>query len=138
MERSIRNGEHMCYKTNDVVLYATHGVCKISAITEMDLRGTCFECYALKPLYYDKCTIFVPVNNKTLTEKMRRLLSAEEICALIKTMPEKTAVWVDDEVVRNRQYKEILESGDRVELIKLIKTLYFQQQSQKSKNKSLN
>jgi CarD family transcriptional regulator len=126
------------YKVNDVVLYATHGVCEISEITEMDVRGTHCTYYALKPLYYNnKCTIFVPVNSETLTEKMRQLLSIEEIHSLIKAMPGKNTIWIEDETLRNKSYEKILDGGDRSELVKLIKTLHFHRQSQKGKNKSL-
>ncbi|MDR1979619.1 MAG: hypothetical protein LBQ42_12870 [Synergistaceae bacterium] len=128
----------MSYKVNDVVLYVPHGVCEISEIAEMDLRGNSLECYALKPLYYEKCTIFVPVNNTILTSKMRRLLSAEEIYALVKKMPNESTIWIEDEVVRNRRYNEILDGGDRTELVRLIRTLYFHWQEQKNKNKTLN
>ncbi|MDR1621700.1 MAG: hypothetical protein LBS00_04930 [Synergistaceae bacterium] len=132
MEEGIR------YKANDVVLYATHGVCEISEITEMDIRGTPCIYYVLKPLYYDnECTIFVPVNSETLTAKMRRLLSVNEIHALIGSMPDKNTIWIEDEALRNKSYEEILDGGDRTELIKLVKTLYFRQESKKSKNQSL-
>ncbi|MDR2174900.1 MAG: hypothetical protein LBO82_03060 [Synergistaceae bacterium] len=131
--------EENSYKINDVVLYATHGVCEISDITEMDVRGNRLACYALKPLYYDKCTIFVPVANKELTAKMRPLLSAEEILALIEAMPaEHDVVWIEDEAARGRSYRQILDGGDRTELVTLIKTLYLHRQSQRSKNKNIN
>jgi CarD family transcriptional regulator len=129
---------NISYKVNDVILYATHGVCEISEITEIDIRGTHCICYVLKPLYYgNKCTIFVPVNNEILTAKMRQLLSVEEIYTLIKTMPDERTIWIEDEVLRNKSYEEILDGGDRTELVKLIKTLYFHQQSQKDKKKNL-
>jgi CarD family transcriptional regulator len=126
------------YKAGDVVLYATYGVCEISEITEKDFNGARFAYYALKPLYYDKCTIFVPVGNEALIAKMRPLLSVEEIYALIKAMPDKDTTWIEDESVRGRNYREIIDGGDRGELARLIKTLYLRQQAQKTKNKNIN
>ncbi|GHV39216.1 hypothetical protein FACS1894187_18930 [Synergistales bacterium] len=125
------------YKANDVILYATHGVCEIVEVAEKDLRGTPIEYYVLKPLYYDKCTIYVPVANEELVAKMRRLLSVSNIYALIEAMPDEGAVWTEDENERTEKYKEILERGDRTELVKLVKSLWHHQQSQRSKGKRL-
>ncbi|GHS89187.1 hypothetical protein AGMMS49957_11990 [Synergistales bacterium] len=130
-------GENARYKANDVILYATHGVCEIMEVAEKNLRGNPMEYYVLKPLYYDKCTIYVPVANEDLTVKMRRLLSVSEICALIEAMPSEGAVWTEDEGKRAEECKGILDRGDRTELVRLVKALYSHQQSQRSKGKKL-
>jgi CarD family transcriptional regulator len=130
-------GKSTNYKTSDVILYATHGVCEILEVAEKNLRGTPMEYYVLKPLYYDKCTIYVPVGNEELVSKMRRLLSVSDIYALIEAMPSESAIWIEDEYVRVEQYKKILDIGDRTELVRLVKALYAHQQSQRSKGKKL-
>jgi CarD family transcriptional regulator len=130
--------ENTLYRENDTILYSTHGVCKISEIAEMDSGGKRIEYYALKPIYYDRCTIFVPVNNKALTAKMRPLLSEEAIYALLEAMPNESPVWVENDADRGERYKEILDGGDRTALVKLIKALYFHQQTQRDKGKKLN
>ncbi|GHT01521.1 hypothetical protein AGMMS50276_29710 [Synergistales bacterium] len=125
------------YKANDVILYATHGVCEITEVAEKNLRGTPMKYYVLKPLYYDKCTIYVPVANEELVAKMRCLLSVADIYALIEAMPDEGAVWTEDENERAEEYKEILERGDRTELVRLVKALWYHQQLQRSKGKRL-
>ena len=66
------------------------------------------EYYVLKPIYNDTSTIYVPVHNEKLTGKMRRILSAEEIYRLIRSMPDVDSEWVENEAERKETYKEIL------------------------------
>lgn len=127
----------MMYKANDTVLYATQGVCKISEISERNLSGSRMEYYVLKPVYDEKSTIFVPVDSKVLTAKMRRVLSAGEIHALIQAMPEENTIWVENEAERREVYKGILSRGERLDLIRLIKTLHEHQQSLKEKGRKM-
>ncbi|MDR1731696.1 MAG: hypothetical protein LBR61_06330 [Synergistaceae bacterium] len=127
----------MMYSVNDTVLYGGLGLCRIMEVSEKNLRGKTLEYYVLKPLSDEKSTIFVPVNNETATANLRPVLSMEEIQDLIRTMPDETSIWIDDEAVRRGEYQKILETGDRKELIRLIKTLYLRRKSQKEKGKEL-
>ena len=71
------------FQVNDMIVYGAHGVCRIAEIEERDFNGSSIEYYILKPVYDEKATIFVPVLNDRLTAKMRRVLSKDEIEALI-------------------------------------------------------
>ena len=95
------------------------------------------EYYVLKPVYDPNSTIFVPLHNAKLTDKMRYVLSAEEIYELIQEMPDENTIWIEEESKRREQYKKILASGDRKDLVCLIKTLYLQQQKLKENGKKL-
>lgn len=125
------------YHINNSVLYGTEGVCIISEIEEKEMGGEHQQYYVLKPVYRSESTIYVPVNSEKLTSKMRRVLSADEVYELIKTMPEEGTIWIDNKTDRQEKYKRILLSGDRTELIRLIKTLYLRQQAQKEMGKKL-
>jgi len=81
--------------------------------------------------------LFVPVDNPALANKMHRLLSAEDIRALIRTAPEETPVWIADESVRKQHYKELLEKGDRKALIGAIKMLYQHRKDCQSQGKKV-
>lgn len=122
---------------NDIVRYGAHGVCKIVDIAEKNFNGVPVEYYVLKPIYNDTSTIYVPVQNQSLTDKMHKVLSAEEIRALIQAMPYEESIWIDDEEERKRRYQEILVDGDRVELIRMIKALYLRQREQQAKGRKL-
>jgi CarD family transcriptional regulator len=117
------------YNIDDIILYGTHGVCRIAEISERDFTGDSLEYYVLRPIYLGKSTIFIPVNSETLTSKMWRLLSVEEIYSLVKTMPGESSIWIEDEKERYTRFREILSCGDRLELMRLIKTLYLYRKS---------
>ena len=119
----------MCYKVNDMVMYGTAGVCRITEISEQSFCGRGGRYYILQPVYDNRSTVFVPVDNEALTTKMHRILSAEEIYDLIRDMPDTDTIWTDNEEVRREKYKEILKGGNRRDLIRMIKTLYTRQQA---------
>lgn len=118
----------MCYQVNDMVIYGTAGVCRITDISEQSFGEQQVRYYILQPVYDSNSTVFVPVGNESLTSKMHRILSAEEIYDLIRTMPEEDPNWTDNEAVRRENYKDIIRSGDRREIIRMIKALYSRQQ----------
>ena len=125
------------YSINDTILYGTHGVCKISEIAEKEFMGTIKEYYVLKPLNSAGSTFFVPVGSEKAEKKMRRILSEEEIYELIRTMPQEDAVWIDNENERKEQYRTIIAEGDRIELIRMIKALYYQKKKREAEGKRL-
>lgn len=127
----------MNFKVNDVVLYGTAGACRITNFSRQKFAGVEREYYELRPVYDEKSTLFVPADNQTLIDKMKRILSVEEIYQLIHGMPEEGEIWIDDEKKRNEKYRDIIAKGDREELIRLIKTLYLYKQRVEKKGKRL-
>jgi CarD family transcriptional regulator len=114
----------MKFSAGDVVSYLTHGVCrienivmKVAMVSEVEN-----EYYELKPASSPKSTILIPTRNKELTAKMKRVLTADEIEALIK---DKSAALVlaDNKFERQAQYRVVFEDGNRADLVKLIKAL---------------
>lgn len=132
----MKDGEDM-FKVNDTIMYGTQGICKIVEITEKDFMGTKKEYYVLKPINDAGATLFAPVNNEKIEAKMRRILSEEEIYELIETMPYEEANWIKNENERKEEYKRIIASGDRVELIRMIKALYFNKKEREADGKHL-
>ncbi|MDR3287938.1 MAG: CarD family transcriptional regulator [Peptococcaceae bacterium] len=125
------------YKVMDTVLYGMHGVCIIIEIAERTLGEKSVEYYILRPVYDPRSTIFIPVGSEALTARMRRILSIGEIYALVKTMPDESTIWIDNDNLRGERYRKILSYADQAELVRLIKTLYLHQQTQKEKGKKL-
>lgn len=124
------------YQINDTVLYGTHGICRISDITVKKIERESIQYYVLVPVYQATSTLFVPVENPKLVSKMRRILSADEIHTIIRSMPKEELIWIENDAQRYEAYNEILRSGDRTQLVRLIKTLYSQQQERKELKKS--
>ena len=72
------------FSNGDAVLYGAEGVCRLEGSTQREIGGKKLEYYVLKPVYRAGSTVFVPKGNETLTAKMRRVLSPEEIHKLIQ------------------------------------------------------
>lgn len=125
----------MMYKVNDTILYGNEGVCKIIEITSRTFKNQVMDYYVLKPVYSENATVYVPVHNQELLNKMKKILSAQEIIDLIHKMPESESVWIQNDNQRKEKYREILRSGDREELMKIVRTLYLHQQKLKESGK---
>lgn len=125
------------YSVNDTVLYGVDGVCRIDSISEQKFGRETMKYYVLKPIFDQNATIFVPFNNEALTGKIRRILSVKEIHELIRSIPEEQPIWNDNEQERQEEYRSIISSGDRVNLIRIIKALYREQQKKKENGKRL-
>ena len=111
-------------KVHDMVLYGVHGVCRVEEQVSRRVGGREMQYFLLKPVYEKNSSVYVPLKNEALMAKMKRILSAEEIDELIRTMPDEELLWIESETERRRLFQEILNSGDREQLIRLIKTLY--------------
>ena len=120
---------------NDTIVYGTQGVCRIDEVSRKNFSGKPVEYYVLTPLDNSRSTIYVPVQNENLVGKMRRVLSAEEVYGIIQKMPEEESEWIENENQRKEKYREILAKGDRLELVRMIKSLYQHQQEQLAKGK---
>ena len=123
------------FSNGDAVLYGAEGVCRLEGSTQREIGGKKLEYYVLKPVYRAGSTVFVPKGNETLTAKMRRVLSPEEIHKLIQEIPEEKELWIENEGERRAEYGRIVSGGDRRELIRVIKALYQRRQKQQELGK---
>lgn len=123
------------YQIDDVVVYGLHGVCRITEIAEKEFAGEAHLYYTMHPVFDNRSTFFVPVDNEKSQKKIRTLLSSEEIRELIHTMPQQKAIKVTDEKHRKDTYKIIIESGDRQQIMRLVKTLYERRKAQEKAGK---
>ena len=99
-------------------------ICIITDIKDITFGKTARRYYILSPVWDDKNVIYVPTDNDALLVKIKRILSAEEIYALVKNIPLKETIWIEDDKERKQKYREIIDASDREEIIKVIKTLF--------------
>ena len=100
------------FQVNDVIIYGSHGVCKITAIEEKSISGVKKAYFVLKPIKDQGPTIYAPTDNAIVLKKMRKLLTVSEINHLIDSMPDEKTVWIDNVNARKECYKNLLASGD--------------------------
>ncbi len=125
------------FKINDMIVYGSHGVCKIEGIEEKELMGTRKTYFVLKPVRSDTSTYFVPAENDMLLAKMRKLLSEKEINELIDSMANEQANWIADENERKEKYRGIIADGNHIELIKMIKAIFTEKKEKEATGKRL-
>ena len=125
------------FQIHDIILYGSRGIYQISEVSERNFRGVSKQYYVLNSIKQDGSVICVPVDSKSLQQKMRRILSSEEIYAIIKAMPYEDSIWIENESKRKEVYREIISRGDRLELIRMIKALYLHKKQQQSNGKKL-
>ena len=126
------------FSVNDTVVYGTDGVCTVTDITTRAFGKEKAEYYVLTPIHQNGACIYVPTASEALLRKMRRVLSAEEIRQLIADIPQESShEWITDEAARRTAFKTVLQSGDRRELVRMIKTIYLHGQEQAKNGRKL-
>lgn len=125
------------YKIGNTVMYGTTGVCRIEEITECEFGGVKKSYYILKPLFQDGAKMYIPKDNEKLVSKMRKVLSADEVKELIYHQAESDVQWIDKDNERKQLYSQVLDKGDRRQMIALIKTVLKHQSEQVSQGKKL-
>ena len=112
------------FQVGDRVIYGTEGVCRIERIESLRVGGHAAPYYVLSPIYREGATVYVPLNNERLTERMKRVLSPQELEALLAAAVRNEPLWLDDPNERKHLYSVVLLGGDRQELLRLVQTLY--------------
>lgn len=122
---------------NEHVVYRNIGVCQIIAIEDQCMDGvTTISYYKLKPIADTNSTYYIPVAKAD--EKLRKLLTKEEVTELIDTMPleeETDTVLSNNRRERREMYSQILKSDDHMAILRLISALYFHKRSSEAKGK---
>lgn len=113
------------------------GVCKIENIkAESFGRGALRQFYVLKPIYdNNSTTLYVPTDSKKIV--LKPLIDEKEIKDLLRNLDTTNCLWVENDVQRKDVFTKILKSGDRSQIILLIKELHEQKLCRQQTGKRL-
>lgn len=125
------------FKVNDVVVYGAQGVCEIVGIDEQRIDGMNKQYFVLKPKGDAAATFYVPTWNEKALAKMRKVLTKNDVDALIDSMPSKRPAWIANENERREAYRKILAGGDHAAIISMIQALYFHKKEREAEGKRL-
>ncbi len=125
------------FQIGQTVLYGAEGVCTIEERKMMKVGHTKASYYVLKPVYRNTSTIFVPEDNALLVSRMRPILSPDEIRQLLSEVTQEELIWIEDPNERKVEYQKILCGGERIWLVRLIRTLYLRRQQLQKSGKHL-
>ena len=125
----------MKYEIGDLVSKPVTGICKIEDIlylTPQDEKNNKLY-YLMKPIEDEKDKIYVPVSNSDL--RLRLCLTKEEAWNLIKRIPEIPTAWINNEKLREQNYKEAVKANDPEALVAIIKMIYQRKQKRLAQGK---
>ena len=110
----------------EYVNYSNQGICQVEGVRLLDFgaRHPKRDYYILRPVYQKDSHIYVPVDNKTLLEQMKPILSKEEIDQIISSAKETSLPWIKDRKRRTEKARSILSRRNERELLQLVSCLY--------------
>ncbi len=123
---------------DDTVWYGIDGLCRITDKTVLTVGNEKKDYLVLSPVHENLSVIYVPLDNKALLAKMRAVIRADEVEALLDAVAkEPPLAWITEEPRRRDRWRAILQSGDRRELLRLIKTIHWHSVDQKAHGRKL-
>ncbi|MGM9637645.1 MAG: CarD family transcriptional regulator [Eubacteriales bacterium] len=128
----------MRLEIGSMLVYGSRGVCKVEDIKKERFVKEEREYYLLRPMDDVKSLIYVPVDSDRLEKQVRRVLTPGEIDDLISIMPSEATPWIEDNRTRAEFFKSVMESGNREQMVQIIKTLYLHRQELAAVGKRLN
>src|SRR3954453_11756514 len=109
------------FKTNDHVVYPTHGVGKVAGIEEKEVAGARLELFIIE-FEKDKMTLRVPTL-KAKAVGMRKLSSPEVVTGALNTLKGRARIKRTMWSRRAQEYEAKNDSGDLVFIIQVVSPL---------------
>ena len=118
------------YQIGEKALYGIHGICRVSDTEERMVDRVKRQYLVLEPVDQTGAKYFVPTHNAAALAKLRPILSREALEALLRSEEVKQEAWIADENARKQAYRELINSGDRTALIRMVGSLHRHKQEQ--------
>lgn len=118
------------FQIGDQVIYGIHGVCQILCVEERVVDRKKIRYFALEPLDQPGARFYVPSENPAALAKLRHILGKQELEQLLSSAQIRENCWISDENQRKQRYRELINSGDRVALLRMIHTLHQHKKAQ--------
>lgn len=123
------------HSVGEVVVYGVQGVCRIHELCRRKFDRVEKEYYLLRPVFDERSVIYVPIDKPDLVEQMRPVLTKQEVNILITDLSGSACDWIDDDGDRKDFCAEVIRSGDRGALMRLITMLYSRNEALKGQKK---
>ena len=112
------------FQRGEQVVYGIHGVCNIIDIEARVVNRKKVEYFVLEPVSQAEARYYVPTQNQAAVAKLRPILTRQELEALLHSQETERDVWIADENARKQHYRELINSGDRAQLICMVRSLH--------------
>ena len=126
------------FKREDIVVNKKGQVCKVIDILDnYDVGLGKNTYYVLVPYFNEKndsIKYYIPTDNKGI---IRSALSKTEIIDLIDRLPQIKEIWITNPKIRKTKFRELYDSGNPVEIFRLIKSFEKKKKELEKENKFL-
>ena len=112
------------YRVGDQVIYGIHGVCRIIDEDCRTVDRKQMNYLVLEPEGQPGSRYLVPTHNAAAMAKLRKILTSEEMEALILSDTVRDADWIRDDNQRKQIYRDLVSGGDRVSIMRMVHLLY--------------
>lgn len=108
------------YQIRQRVVYGACGVCRMAE--QKEEKGK--QYLVLEPEGQDNSRYFVLLTNPAAMNKLRPMLTREEMENLLSFARKSGAAWISEENQRKQLYRELISGGDRQRLMGTVCSLY--------------
>lgn len=119
----MQQSEKNLHKVGETVVYRRKGVYVISDIVTQEIGFESKDYYVLASVYDKNSTVYVPVDSQALTSMMERVLSKEEIHAVIEKSKSYDPQWIENGYQRAEFFEETLKSGDLAKILSVLRMI---------------
>lgn len=110
------------FNIGEMIIYSAHGICKIDDICEKTVSGITRTYYVLHPMENNQqLTISTPINNDKVV--MLELIQKEEAAEILESFKYPGIKWNDSHSMRLSLYTDIVNTGNRHEIAKVVNTI---------------
>ena len=120
--------EELQYHKGDLVSYRQLGIFQVKEIQKETVGRERKQYYVLESVEAEKTTVKLPEDSPAVQTNMQPLLSREEIDTIIKKSERKEEVWISDYKKRSQRFDEILKTGRKRDLLRMMKLLALERQ----------
>lgn len=108
------------------VIYGANGVCEIDGIREMQLPydDEAQRYYVLKPANKPGSTIYVPLSNQTLVDRIHPLLDKAALDEVLQRVKGREMLWEEDRTARHQAFNELMARRNQEEMLLMIRCIY--------------
>lgn len=112
------------FQIGDQVIYGIHGVCRVIDEEYRTVDRKRLQYLVLEPAGQTGSKYLVPTHSEVAMAKLRKMLSREELEALLCSDEVRSGTWITDENHRKQIYRELANCGDRTSVLKMVYILY--------------
>lgn len=112
------------FQAGDWVLYGVHGVCKVMGFEKQLVNRKRTEYMVLEPRSQNESKFYLPTANPTAMAKLQEVLTPEALQTLLTSDAIREDCWIRDENQRKQHYRDLIGSGDREALLRMVSCLY--------------